>query len=75
MARNRNPLPIPPMECPLGDEHCELLNQALRSCNDLCSYLDQLQGLGLDVSQWRAECQGNQALAEGLKAIHFPHRA
>lgn len=74
MARNRNPLPIPQLDCPLGDEHCELLNQTLKSCNDLQCYLDKLAGLGLDVSAWMQESQGNEALATGLKQIHFPHR-
>lgn len=73
MSRTRNPLPIPQLECPLGDEHCELLTQTLRSCNDLCQYLDKLEALGLDVSHWKEQCKSNEALATGLKQVHFPH--
>jgi hypothetical protein len=75
MARNRNPLPIPPMECPLGDEHCDLLDQTLQSCNSLNCYLDKLQALGLDVSAWRQESIANESLAKALKEIHFPDRS
>lgn len=75
MARTRNPLPIPQMECPLGDEHCEQLTQALRSCHDLNCYLDKLSELGLDVSEWKAHSEANQRLAEGIKRLHFPDRA
>lgn len=75
MSRQRNPLPIPQLECPLGDEHCELLNQTLRSCHDLCQYLTKLEGLGLDVSHWMEQCKSNEALAQGLKTVHFPHMA
>lgn len=75
MARNRNPLPIPQMGCPLGDEHCALLDSALQSCNDLQCYLDKLAAAGLDVSAWMQESKSNEALATNLKAIHFPDRA
>lgn len=74
MARNRSPLPIPQMECPLGDEHCQLLDMALQSCSDVSCLLDKYEALGLDVSGWRAQVQSNDALAKGLKAIHFPNR-
>lgn len=75
MARRRDPLPIPQLECPLGEEHCALLNQALQSCNDLQCYLEKLQSLGLDVSEWLAQSRSNEALAQGLKQIHFPNHA
>lgn len=75
MARQRNPLPIPKMECPLGDEHCHNLNETLRSCADLGCYLDKLESIGLDVSEWRNESNGNARMAEGIKRIHFPDRA
>lgn len=75
MARSRSPLPIPPLECPLGDEHCALLDQVLQSRMSLCAYLDKLESIGLDMSAQRSECEGNGGLAEKLKAIHFPDRA
>lgn len=74
MARQRSPLPIPQLECPLGDEHCSLLDSALKDCSDLRCYLEKLQAAGLDFSAETQECNGNQALAERLKAIHFPDR-
>lgn len=74
MARNRSPLPIPPLECPLGDEHCVLLDQVLHSRMSLCQYLDKLESIGLDMSAQRSECEGNGSLAQQLKAIHFPDR-
>lgn len=75
MARaSRSTLPIGPMNCPLGDEHCAQLTAALASCAELCQYLDRLAGIGLDVTEWRSLCEGNAALAAGLKQIHFPDR-
>lgn len=51
-----------------------LLDQTLKSCNTLQCYLDKLASLGLDVSQWKAESESNERLAQGLKQIHFPNR-
>lgn len=75
MVRSRSPLPIPELQCPLGDEHCELLDRTLASCNDLQCYLEKLQAAGLDVSAWMQESRSNEALATRLKAIHFPDRS
>lgn len=74
MARQRSPLPIPQLECPLGDEHCHLLDAALKSCGDLRAYLEKIAALGLDVTEWLAQVEANQRLASGIKAAHFPDR-
>lgn len=58
--------------CPLGDEACALLNQTLQSCSDLSCYLEKLAAVGLDVSDWQARNASQQALAAGLKQVHFP---
>lgn len=73
MARTGNPLPIPQLECPLGDEHCMMLNEALKSCSDTRCYLEKLAAIGLDVSGWANENSSNETLAKALKEIHFPH--
>lgn len=75
MVRQRSPLPIPEMTCPLGDEHCALLDRALKSCADTSCVLDKLEAMGMDVSQFRNEVDANQRVAAGLKAIYFPDRS
>ncbi len=58
--------------CPLGDEHCAILNQVLQGCSDLACYLERLKAIGLDVSEWEARNDATRALATGLKQAHFP---
>lgn len=62
------------MECPLGDEHCALLNQTLRSCSTLQCYLEKLIAIGVPFDQQMQESQGNEGLATQLKALHFPNQ-
>jgi hypothetical protein len=63
-----------PVPCPLGDEHCAMLDQSAQIGAVLADWLHKCDQAGLNVEKLKAECNRRNLLTQGLKQQFFPHK-
>jgi hypothetical protein len=61
-------------KCPLGDEHCQLLDKALQTAAQARQLAQDCVDCGLPMHDELAAIKNREELATALKAKFFPNR-
>ena len=65
----------PPINSPLTDEHCDIIDGCLQECNRCKQLLALMRQAGFPAETAEQQVAMHETLATNLKATFFPHRA
>ena len=58
---------------PLTDQHCQCINQVLRSIPDIMDTIKACEDCGLDMSQQREIAKAQEEFANKVKQVFMPN--